>query len=80
MILKDLSTMPNGVDCWSFYDNVEKADYYFDKKLGKAVVAVTFQGCDSAVVIPILKVAYLCNDKGQTIERLNPFNSLEETK
>lgn len=45
-----------------------------------ACVAVMPKGIDSEIVIALNDVAYLCNDQGQTIERLRPAVRDEETK
>ena len=69
MVLKDLNTTIDGGDCWVFYDNIATASYYYDKETKSAVVGLVFNGCDKAVTVPIERCAYLCNDRGETIEK-----------
>lgn len=59
-------------DCWNYYDNIESASVYFDEDAQMSCVAVRFKGADSDVVLGLSEVAYLCNDRGQTIEKLRP--------
>lgn len=72
MILKTLTHDRGSSDCWNFYDNVESASVFFDEASQMSCVAVRFKGTDTDVVIGLTDVAYLCNDTGQTIEKLRP--------
>lgn len=70
MILKTLTHDRGNSDVWNWYDGVVSASAYYDEKTGSAVVAVRFKGAEADVIIAITDEAYLCNDEGQTIERL----------
>ena len=72
MILKTLTHDRGSSDCWNYYDNIESASVYFDEDAQMSCVAVRFKGADSDVVLGLSEVAYLCNDRGQTIEKLRP--------
>lgn len=72
MILKTLTHDRGSSDCWNYYDNIESASVYFDEGVQMSCVAVRFKGADSDVVLALNEVAYLCNDMGQTIEKLRP--------
>lgn len=72
MILKTLTHDHGESDVWNYYDNVESASVYYDNNIDEAVVSVRFKNTDSDVVIAITEVAYLCNDNGKTIEKLQP--------
>lgn len=72
MILKTLTHDRGSSDCWNYHDNIESASIYFDEGTQMSCVAVHFKGADSDVVLALSDVAYLCNDRGQTIEKLRP--------
>lgn len=72
MILKTLTHDHGKADCWNYYDNIENASVYFDEPSGMVCISVHFKGSASDVIIAINDEAYLCNDKGQTIEKLFP--------
>lgn len=72
MILKTLTHDKSSSNCWNYYDNIESASVYFDEGAKMACVAVRFRGTDADVVLALSNVGYLCNDKGQTIEKLMP--------
>lgn len=72
MILKTLTHDRGKADCWNYYDNIESASVFFDEDSKLSCVAVRFKGADSDVVLAISEVAYLCNNSGQTIEKLRP--------
>lgn len=70
MILKTLTHDHEGSDTWNWYDNIESASAYFDVGANCSVVSVIFHGVPGFITFVIEDVAYLCNDKGETIERL----------
>lgn len=72
MILKTLTHDHGNSDCWNWYDNIESASAYFDEAADLACISVKFKGCNESIVIGITEPAYLCNDQGQTIEKLMP--------
>lgn len=72
MILKTLTHDRSSSDCWNYYDNIESASVFFDEGSQMSCIAVRFKGEDSEVVLGLTDTAYLCNDKGQTIEKLRP--------
>lgn len=72
MILKTLTHDRGNSDCWNWYDGIQSASAYYDENSKMAVVAVQFRDVDGEIVIGITDTAYLCNDKGETIERLRP--------
>lgn len=72
MILKTLTHDHGESDCWNWYDNIESASAYFDEGADMACVSIKFKGSDPAIVIGLKDAAYLCNDQGQTIEKLLP--------
>lgn len=76
MILKTLTQFEDAKkhrsDCWTFYDNVDSARVFYDSVVDASCVALHFKGAENEVVIALSDVAYLCNDQGQTIEKLRP--------
>lgn len=72
MILKTLTHDRGSSDCWNFYDNIESASVYYDEASKMSCIAVKFKHCADEITIGIEDEAYLCNDAGQTIERLRP--------
>lgn len=78
MILKTLTHDHGESDVWNYYDNVESASVYYDENIEEAVVSVRFKNTDADIVIVITEVAYLCNDEGETIEKLRP--AIKEAK
>lgn len=72
MILKTLTHDRGSSDCWNFYDNIETASVYYDEASKMSCIAVTVKHCTDEIVLCITDEAYLCNDAGQTIERLRP--------
>lgn len=72
MILKMLTHDRGNSDCWNYYDNIERASVFFDEASQSSCVAVRFEGADSDIVFALKDDAYLCNDRGQTVERLRP--------
>lgn len=72
MILKTRTYDRSDSGCWNFYDNIETARYYYDEEKGSFCVAAIFKGNVSEMIIPITEPSYLCNDRGQTIEKLYP--------
>lgn len=76
MILKTLTQLEDGnknhSDCWTFYDDVDSARVYYDSVADASCVALHFKGSDSEMVLALHDVAYLCNNRGQTIEKLLP--------
>lgn len=72
MILKTLTHDRGSGDCWNFYDNIESVSVFYDEKTAMSCVSVKFKNADSDICIGLTDVAYLCNDAGQTIEKLRP--------
>lgn len=72
MILKTLTHDRGQSDCWNWYDNIESASAYFDESADEACIALRFKDSSEEIVIAITDIAYLCNDHGQTIEKLLP--------
>lgn len=72
MILKTLTHDRGKSDCWNYYEDIENASVFFDENSKMSCVAIRFKGADSDVVIALSDVAYLCNNMGQTIEKLCP--------
>lgn len=79
MILKTLTHDRGNSDCWNYYDNIESASVFYDEGSQMSCIAVRFKGSDSDVILGITDTAYLCNDKGQTIEKLRPAVKQMET-
>lgn len=79
MILKTLTHDRGNSDCWNYYDNIERASVFFDDGSKMTCVAIRFKGTDLGVVVGLNNVAYLCNDKGQTIEKLLPAKKNKES-
>ena len=73
MILKTLTHDHGNQDVWNWYDNIDSASAYFDEESQMAVVAVHFKDVDANIAIAIDDVAFLCNDNGQTIEKLRAY-------
>ena len=72
MILKTL-THDHGIsDVWNFYDNISSASVYYDENAEEVVVSMSSDDYEGSIVLAITDVAYLLNDKGQTIERIVP--------
>ena len=80
MILKTLTHDRGNSDCWNYYDNIESASVFYDEKSERACVAIMPKDGDFEIVLALNDVAYLCNDQGQTIEKLRPAVRDEETK
>lgn len=80
MILKTLTHDHGESDCWNWYDNIETASAYFDKEADMSCISIKFKGTDSSIVIGLTDVAYLCNDQGQTIERLLPKKTMKDVQ
>lgn len=72
MILKTLTHDRGSSDCWNYYDNIENANLCFDEESNTSCIAIRINGTESDIVFGLTDVAYLCNDKGQTIEKLRP--------
>lgn len=72
MILKTLTHDRGQSDCWNWYDNIESASAYFDESADEVCIALRFKGSSEEIVVAITDIAYLCNDRGQTIEKLLP--------
>ena len=70
MILKTLTHDRGNSDCWNFYDNIISASVYYNEDIEECCVAVSFADEDGEIVLAVPDVAYLCNDKGETIEKL----------
>lgn len=72
MILKTLTHDRGSSDCWNFYDKIESASAFYNEESSMSCIAVKFENSDEEVCIGLNDVAYLCNDMGQTIEKLRP--------
>lgn len=72
MILKTLTHDHGGSDCWNWYDNIESASAYFNFESDMACIEIKFRDSDSTITVGLTEPAYLCNDQGQTIEKLFP--------
>lgn len=72
MILKTYTHDRGGSSCWNFYDNIETASCYHSADTGNLCIALKFKGDSSDIILELLEPAYLCNDNGQTIEKLYP--------
>lgn len=70
MILKTLTHDRGESDCWNYYADVESASVYYNADTDSQCVAVRFRGGKDGVIFSLTDVAYLCNDRGETIERL----------
>ena len=78
MILKTLTHDHDSSDVWNWYDNIDSASAYFDEESQMAVVSVHFKDTDANIVVAITDVAFLCNDNGQTIEKLTAYRNPTE--
>lgn len=72
MILKTLTHDRGSSDCWNWYDNIESASAYYNEELGATCVELKFRDASDSITVAICEPAYLCNDDGQTIEKLYP--------
>lgn len=72
MILKTFTHDRGDSGCWNFYDNIESASCYYNANTEHFCVDVMFRGSIVKTTIELTEPAYLCNDKGQTIEKLYP--------
>lgn len=80
MILKTLTHDHGLGDCWNWYDNIESASAYFDEGSDMSCIRIKFKDSDASITIGITDVAYLCNDQGQTIERLLPKKTIKDVE
>lgn len=69
MILK-IADNRDGSPCWTYYDNIISATVYYDGNIEMQCVALEFFDEPGEVIRTIPEVGYLCNDKGEIIERL----------
>lgn len=78
MILKmhTVQEQAHGVlaDCWTYIDHVESATVYYDSENEVACISIHLKDSKSEEdpVLALHDAAYLCNDRGQTIEKLYP--------
>ena len=78
MILKmhTMQEQAHGVlaDCWTYIDHVESAMVYYDSENEVACISIHLKDSkhEEDSVLALHDVAYLCNDRGQTIEKLQP--------
>lgn len=72
MILKTLTHDHGEGDCWTWYDGVQQAFTFVDKDLDAVCITIIFRDPNATRTIALREVAYLCNDQGQTIEKLFP--------
>lgn len=72
MILKTLTHDHGSSDVWNYYDNITGASVYYDEGCNEMVVSMSSDNYEGCIVLAITDVAYLLNDKGQTIERIVP--------
>lgn len=72
MILKTLTHDRGDSDCWNYYDNILNASVFFDEASKMSCISISFKEPNANIVLALTDVAYLCNDKGQTIEKLLP--------
>lgn len=72
MILKTLTHDHGDADCWNWYDNIESASAYYNEESGVSCVELKFKGAQNLITLVLSEAAYLCNDDGQTIEKLYP--------
>lgn len=70
MILKTLTHDRGESGCWNYYSNVESASVFIDDTSKNRCVAVRFKDAKEEVIVVLTNDAYLCNDRGETIERL----------
>lgn len=66
-------------DEWNWYDNIEAVTVYYDVRVGNTVISVKFTNKTEAINLVLKDVAYLCNDKGQTIEVLHGKREVGQT-
>jgi hypothetical protein len=78
MILKNLTHDHGNREVWNWYDNIDSASAYFDEESQMAVVSIHFKDIDANIVVAITDVAFLCNDNGQTIEKLTAYRTPTE--
>lgn len=78
MILKTLTHDHGNRDVWNWYDNIDSASAYFDEESQMAVVSIHFRDIDANIAVAITDVAFLCNDNGQTIEKLTAYRKPTE--
>jgi hypothetical protein len=72
MILKTLTHDHGSSDVWNYYDNISSASVYYDEGADEMVVSMSSDDYEGSIVLAITEVAYLLNDKGQTIDRIVP--------
>lgn len=78
MILKTLTHDRGSGDCWNFYDNIESASVFYNESAKMSCIAIKQRDLDSEICIGLNDIAYLCNDSGQTIEKLKPALSSQD--
>lgn len=72
MILKTLTHDHGSSDCWNYYDGIDSASVFFHEGSGMSCLEVHFKETGETITIALTDVAYLCNDNGNTIEKLRP--------
>lgn len=78
MILKTLTHDHGESDCWNWYDNIESASAYYNEESDVTCVELKFKGLTELITLAISGPAYLCNDDGQTIEKLYPAQHFQK--
>lgn len=72
MILKTLTHDRGESDCWNYYSGVDSASVFYNTDTKTQCVAIRFKDAKDEVILSLTAEAYLCNDRGETIERLGP--------
>lgn len=69
MILKTLTHDRGNSDCWNYYSGIQNASVFFkDDKI--KCIAISGPDFEGEVVLELTGPAYLCDDLGQTIEKV----------
>ena len=69
MILKIFKSN-DGHDKWTWYDNIEQATTYYNEETKCVCIDLKIKDREGIITQAIEEPSYLCNDLGQTIEKL----------
>lgn len=69
MILKTLTYDRGSAECWNYYSGIKNVSVFFKDESTKCI-AISGNDFDDEVVLEISGPAYLCDDLGQTIEKV----------
>lgn len=75
MILKTLTYDRGTYGCWNYYTGIQNASVFYNEDAKMMCVAISGKEFEGEVVIGLTGPAYLCDDRGQTIEKIGKFNN-----